>query len=109
MPGEQRKRNWTPNSKQVKQQLDELEEASCRSSSRTVSSINDGRRPHPLLRLTDIYASPLNDREEVVAALKQSELGQYVAENYNTNSAHRVRARGKARGRIPSATGTAAL
>src|SRR5579885_705997 len=34
----------------------------------------------------DVYASPLNDREEVVGALKESELGQYVAENYNTNS-----------------------
>jgi hypothetical protein len=34
----------------------------------------------------DVYASPLNDREEVIDALKQSELGQYVAENYNTNS-----------------------
>jgi hypothetical protein len=34
----------------------------------------------------DIYASPLGDRAEVVAALKASELGQYVAENYNTNS-----------------------
>src|SRR5579883_3533630 len=34
----------------------------------------------------DVYASPLNDREEVVDALKQSELGQYVAENYNTQS-----------------------
>jgi hypothetical protein len=34
----------------------------------------------------DIYASPLDDRDHVVAALKASELGQYVAENYNTNS-----------------------
>ena len=34
----------------------------------------------------DVYASPVNDREEVVAALKSSELGAYVAENYNTNS-----------------------
>ena len=34
----------------------------------------------------DVYASPLNEREEVVAALKASELGVYVAENYNTNS-----------------------
>ena len=34
----------------------------------------------------DVYASPASDREEVVDALKQSELGQYVAENYNTNS-----------------------
>ena len=33
-----------------------------------------------------MYASPLNDREDVVDALKESELGQYVAENYNTNS-----------------------
>ena len=34
----------------------------------------------------DVYASPLNDRLDVAAALKASELGQYVAENYNTNS-----------------------
>ena len=34
----------------------------------------------------DVYASPLNERQEVVAALKASELGVYVAENYNTNS-----------------------
>jgi len=34
----------------------------------------------------DIQASPLNDRAEVIAALKRSELGQYVSENYNTQS-----------------------
>jgi len=34
----------------------------------------------------DVYASPVNDREEVVTALKVSELGAYVAENYNANS-----------------------
>jgi hypothetical protein len=34
----------------------------------------------------DIQASPLNDRDEVIAALKSSELGQYVSENYNTQS-----------------------
>ena len=34
----------------------------------------------------DVYASPIRDRDEVVDALKESELGQYVAENYNTNS-----------------------
>jgi len=34
----------------------------------------------------EIYASPINDREEVAHALKLSELGQYVAENYNSNS-----------------------
>lgn len=34
----------------------------------------------------DIHASPLNDRAEVISALKTSELGQYVSENYNTQS-----------------------
>jgi hypothetical protein len=34
----------------------------------------------------DVYASPLNDREEVCGALKESALGWYVAENYNANS-----------------------
>ena len=34
----------------------------------------------------DIQASPANDRGEVIGALKQSELGQYVSENYNTQS-----------------------
>ena len=34
----------------------------------------------------DIYASPVNDRAEVIAALKKSELGQYVSENYNAQS-----------------------
>jgi hypothetical protein len=28
----------------------------------------------------------VNDRGEVIAALKKSELGQYVSENYNTQS-----------------------
>jgi hypothetical protein len=34
----------------------------------------------------DIQASPLNDRGEVIGALKKSELGQYISENYNTQS-----------------------
>jgi hypothetical protein len=34
----------------------------------------------------DVYASPAHDRGEVVDALKQSELAQYVAESYNANS-----------------------
>ncbi len=34
----------------------------------------------------DVYASPLRDRADVSIALKASELGQYVAENYNSNS-----------------------
>ena len=34
----------------------------------------------------DIYASPAGDRAEVITALKRSNLGQYVSENYNTQS-----------------------
>jgi len=34
----------------------------------------------------DIYPSPASDRSAVVDALKQSELGQYVSENFNTQS-----------------------
>ncbi|MDP2620565.1 MAG: hypothetical protein Q8P46_10380 [Hyphomicrobiales bacterium] len=34
----------------------------------------------------DIYPSPASDRAAVVEALKQSELGQYVSENFNTQS-----------------------
>lgn len=34
----------------------------------------------------DIYAGPINDQEDVVEALKASDLGQYVAENYNAQS-----------------------
>ena len=34
----------------------------------------------------DIQAGPANDRAEVIGALKKSELGQYVSENYNTQS-----------------------
>jgi hypothetical protein len=34
----------------------------------------------------DIQAAPVNDRAEVIGALKQSDLGQYISENYNTQS-----------------------
>lgn len=34
----------------------------------------------------DIYPSPATDRAAVVDALKESELGQYVSENFNTQS-----------------------
>lgn len=34
----------------------------------------------------DIYPSPVTDRGAVVDALKKSELGQYVSENFNTQS-----------------------
>jgi hypothetical protein len=82
---ENRKKELDAEQKQVKQQLDDLEDAlvpqfiqngiqKMTVDGRTVSLVHD------------IYASPLYDRDDVVAALKQSELGQYVAENYNTNS-----------------------
>jgi hypothetical protein len=34
----------------------------------------------------DIYPSPATDRTAVVEALKKSELGQYVSENFNSQS-----------------------
>ncbi|HLI82678.1 MAG TPA: hypothetical protein VKV17_02105 [Bryobacteraceae bacterium] len=43
----------------------------------------DGRQ---IYLAQEIYAGPLNDRAEVIAALKASELGQYISENYNTQS-----------------------
>jgi hypothetical protein len=82
---ENRKRELDAEQKQVKQQLDDLEQVL------VPQFIQDGIQKMTVDGRTvslvhDIYASPLYDREDVVAALKQSELGQYVAENYNTNS-----------------------
>jgi hypothetical protein len=75
--------------KATKQKLDELEELIIPQFIEDgVPSITvevDGKK-RTLSIYPDVYASPLNDREEVVEALKQSELGQYVAENYNANS-----------------------
>ncbi len=75
--------------KATKQKLDELEERIIPMfieegvPSMTVEV--DGAK-RTLSIYPDVYASPINDREEVVEALKASELDQYVAENYNTNS-----------------------
>lgn len=82
---ENRKKELDAEQKQVKQQLDDLEQTL------VPQFIQDGIQKMTVDGRTvslvhDIYASPLYDREDVVAALKQSELGQYVAENYNTNS-----------------------
>src|SRR6266567_6961936 len=83
---EKRKRDLDAELKQVKQQIDDLEQVlipqfaemgenpSVRVDGLTISLVQE------------VYASPLNDREEVADALKRSELGQYVAENYNSNS-----------------------
>jgi len=82
---ENRKKDLDAELKAVKQQLDDLEEAL------VPQFVEDGVQKMTVdgrtVSLTqDVYASPLNDREDVVDALKHSELGQYVAENYNTNS-----------------------
>ena len=82
---ETRKKELDAELKGVKQQLDDLEQLlipqfieagfdSVKVDGRTVSLVQE------------VYASPLYDRAEVVAALKKSDLGQYVAENYHTNS-----------------------
>jgi hypothetical protein len=86
---ETRKKELDADLKATKQRLDELEEQIIPMfveegvPSMTVEV--DGLK-RTLSIYPDVYASPLNDREEVVDALKQSGLDQYVAENYNTNS-----------------------
>ena len=75
--------------KQVKQKLDELEELLVPQFIEDgVPSITVDVEGHTrTVRIEqEVYASPLNDREEVIEALRASELGQYVAENYNTQS-----------------------
>ena len=86
---ENRKRDLDAALKAANQKLDELEnliipqfiEAGVPSIAVTVDGSTRTLSIYP-----DVYASPLNDRTEVAAALKASELGQYVAENYNSNS-----------------------
>ena len=86
---ETRKKDLDAQLKAAKQRLDELEdviipqfiEEGVPSMTVEVDGVKRTLSIYP-----DVYASPLNDREEVVNALKQSELGQYVAENYNSNS-----------------------
>jgi hypothetical protein len=86
---ENHKKELDADLKATKQRLDELEETIIPMfieegvPSMTVEV--DGAK-RTLSIYPDVYASPANDRDEVVDALKQSELGQYVAENYNTNS-----------------------
>lgn len=86
---ETRKKELDADLKATKQRLDELEQQIIPMfveegvPSMTVEA--DGVK-RTLSIYPDVYASPLNDREEVVDALKQAGLDQYVAENYNTNS-----------------------
>jgi len=86
---ENRKRDLDAELKAANQRLDELEdliipqfiEAGVPSIAVTVDGNTRTLSINP-----DVYASPLNGRTEVAAALKASQLGQYVAENYNSNS-----------------------
>ncbi len=86
---ENRKKDLDAELKATNQKLDELEdllipqfiEAGVPSIAVTVDGTTRTLSIYP-----DVYASPLRDRNEVAAALKASELGQYVAENYNSNS-----------------------
>ncbi len=82
---EKRKRDLDSELKGIAARLDDLEQALI------PQFLNDGvnslRIDGRLVYLAqEIYAGPLNDRGEVIAALKASELGQYVSENYNTQS-----------------------
>jgi hypothetical protein len=82
---EHRKRDLDAELKQIKQQLDDLERLL------VPQFIEDGVQKLTVDGRTvsvgeDIYASPLRDREEVVAALGESGLGQYITPNYNANS-----------------------
>jgi hypothetical protein len=82
---ETRKRELDSELKAITARIDDLEEALVPQFLEDgVSSMKvDGRTVYIA---QDIHASPVNDRAEVIAALKRSELGQYVAENYNTQS-----------------------
>ncbi len=82
---ENRKRDLDAELKATKQKLDDLEQAL------VPQFVADGVQRMTVDNRTislaqDIYASPLYERGDVVTALKASELGQYVAENYNANS-----------------------
>jgi hypothetical protein len=82
---ENRKRELDSELKAIAARLDNLEQAL------VPQFLNDGVNSLKLdgrvvYLAEDIYANPVNDRGEVIAALKESELGQYVSENYNTQS-----------------------
>ena len=82
---EKRKRDLDSELKAIGVRLDDLEQALVPQflADGVASMKVDGRTVYIA---QDIQASPLNDRAEVIAALKRSELGQYVSENYNTQS-----------------------
>jgi len=82
---ETRKRELDSELKAIAARIDDLEEAL------VPQFLNDGIASMKVDGRTvyiaqDVQAGPVNDRAEVIGALKQSELGQYVSENYNTQS-----------------------
>lgn len=81
----ERKRELDAELKKVSKQLDDLEEILVpQFITDGVQSMNvDGRTVYIQ---KEVYAGPLNGRDEVIEALKSSDLGQYVAENYNAQS-----------------------
>jgi hypothetical protein len=82
---EKRKRDLDSELKAIGARLDDLEQALVPQflADGVASMKVDGRTVYIA---QDIHASPVNDRAEVISALKSSELGQYVSENYNTQS-----------------------
>ena len=82
---ETRKRELDSELKAIAARIDDLEQALVPQflSDGVASMKVDGRTVYIA---QDIQASPLNGRDEVIAALRSSELGQYVSENYNTQS-----------------------
>jgi CHAT domain-containing protein len=82
---ETRKRELDSELKSIAARIDDLEQTLVPQflSDGVASMKVDGRTVYIA---QDIHASPANDRAEVIAALKRSELGQYVSENYNTQS-----------------------
>jgi hypothetical protein len=82
---ETRKRELDSELKAIAARIDDLEQAL------VPQFLNDGVASMKVNGRTvyiaqDIQAGPLNDRAEVIGALRRSELGQYISENYNTQS-----------------------
>jgi len=82
---ETRKRELDSEIKSITARIDDLEQALVPQflGDGVASMKVDGRTVYIA---QDIHASPVTDRSEVIAALRSSELGQYVTENYNTQS-----------------------
>ena len=82
---ETRKRELDSELKAIAARIDDLEQALVPQflTDGVASMKVDGRTVYIA---QDIQAGPLKDRAEVIGALKRSELGQYISENYNTQS-----------------------